>query len=379
MSGISPASKFRRESDNVMLLAQDLGAGRVVWRSRPTEIEFGFNNHCNLQCVMCHQSDGIPSKEMPMERAREVLAEMLPLAIHLTPSDASEPLMNDLDEIVAQCRHHDVTLLLYCNGTLIDERVFDKVGPVTHRIWFSIDTPDPATFERLRVGADFAQFDANVRAVMPRARKLGVDVGFNAVVMEPNWRQLPGLVDWVADVGGDELQIQELLPNSTGYHRLKTEGVVPDAELARVIEQVRARALARRVNVALHMKQPFGGTIWARPQRQTSRAPLAEVRDLHMDSLAAMHPGFCPMAMSYTKVTPDGNVYPCCRGPDELVMGNVLDESFEAIWNGPRYRAFRQAMLDGAYPDVCASCVVLTGPAHFPGNRTEPADAAPRP
>jgi len=375
MTESRPASKFRRESDNVLHLAQDLGAGRVVWRSRPTEIEFGFNNHCNLQCVMCHQSDGIVSKEMPADRAREVLAELLPLALHLTPSDASEPLMNDLDEIVTQCRRHDVTLLLYCNGTLIDERVFEKVGPVTHRIWFSVDTADAATFERLRVGADFDQFDANVRAVVPRARAQGVEVGFNAVLMEPTWTHVPALVDWVADVGGDELQLNELLPNSTGYHELKLDGVVSDAELGRVLEQVRERAFARGVNVTLQLSQPFGGLIAARPPRASSRAPLADVRDLHMDSLAAMHPGFCPMAMSYCKVTPDGNVTPCCRGPDELVMGNVLDESFESIWNGERYREFRRRMFAGDYPDVCASCVVLTGPAHFPGHAGKPADS----
>ena len=81
-----------------------------------------------------------------------------------------------------------------------------------------------------------------------------------------------------------------------------------------------------------------------------------------------MHPGFCPMAMNYAKVTPDGAVYPCCRGPSELEMGNVLHESFEGIWNGARYREFRRQMFAGEYPEVCRTCVVLTGPAHFPGN-----------
>ena len=87
-----------------------------------------------------------------------------------------------------------------------------------------------------------------------------------------------------------------------------------------------------------------------------------------MDSLAAMHPAFCPMAMNYVKVTPDGKVFPCCRGPAELEMGNVLQEDFESVWNGPRYREFRRRMFAGDYPQVCRTCVVLTGPAHFPGN-----------
>ena len=126
--------KIPRESENVLRLAEDLAAARTVWQSRPTEIEFGFNNRCNLLCVMCHQADGIPPKVMAAPAARAVLDQILPHALHLTPSDASEPLMNDLDEVVALCRQHDVQMLLYCNATLLDEATFRKIAPVTHRI-----------------------------------------------------------------------------------------------------------------------------------------------------------------------------------------------------------------------------------------------------
>src|SRR5262245_21197680 len=102
------SAKTTRVSANILHLAQDLGLERLEWRSRPTDVEFGFNNHCNLLCVMCHQADGIEAKRMPVEQAREVLDEILPFALHLTPSDASEPLMNDLDEIVRLCEKYDV-------------------------------------------------------------------------------------------------------------------------------------------------------------------------------------------------------------------------------------------------------------------------------
>ena len=361
-------SKVLRESENVLRLAQDLAAGRLEWKSRPTEIEFGFNNHCNLLCVMCHQADGIPPKSMPPAVARTVLGAILPHALHLTPSDASEPLMNDLDEVVRLCKEHDVQLLLYCNATLLDEAAFHKIAPVTHRLWFSVDSPHEATFEALRAGSDFDQVIGNIARVMPLAEKAGIEVGFNAVVMAPNWRHMPDLVDFVAELGGRELSMQELLPNSTGYEELKIEGRVSEEDFGAMVAEVKRRAVARGVSVHLHLHQPWGGYVDVRAERQASRAPLQEIRDLHMDSLAAMHPAFCPMAMNYVKVTPDGKVYPCCRGPAELEMGNVLHEDFESIWNGPRYREFRRRMFAGDYPEVCRTCVVLTGPAHFPGN-----------
>jgi radical SAM protein with 4Fe4S-binding SPASM domain len=368
MSSSETPSKIPRESENVLRLAEDLATRRTAWLSRPTEIEFGFNNRCNLLCVMCHQADGIPPKFMAAPRARAVLDQILPWGLHLTPSDASEPLMNDLDEIVALCRKHDTQMLLYCNGTLLDEETFRRIAPVTHRIWFSIDSPQAATFEALRVGAKFDEVVANIRAVMPLAAQARIEIGFNAVVMEPNWRQMPDLVNFVADLGGKELSLQELLPNSTGYEQLKIEGRVDEQQFGAMVELVRLTAQQRGVAATLHLHQPWGGHVAPPTPRQGSKAPLAEIRELHMDSLARMHPGFCPMAMNYLKVTPDGAVYPCCRGPEELEMGNVLKQSFEQVWNGARYQEFRRRMFAGDYPDVCKTCVVLTGPAHFPGN-----------
>ncbi len=366
----SAAGKVPRESENIMLLAQDLATSRLSWSSRPTEVEFGFNNQCNLRCIMCHQADGIPLETMPLQDSRDSLEQILPWALHLTPSDASEPLMNDLDEVERLCRKHDVQLLMFCNATLLDPKTFEKIAPITHKIWFSIDSPEKETFEQLRAGSNFEEVIANIEYALPRCKEALIDVGFNAVVMEPNWHQMPELVDFVADLGGDQMALQELLPNSTGYDELKIEGNVSDEAYGVVVDAVRERAQARGVSIQLNLHQPFGGEIIATPPKQSSKDPIADIRDMHMDSLHRMHPAFCPMAMNYVKITPSGKVYPCCRGPEELEMGNVREESFDAIWNGERYRNFRKAMFSGKYPKVCADCVVMTGPAHFPGNKT---------
>jgi len=220
--------------------------------------------------------------------------------------------------------------------------------------------------ERRAAEGRAASARAQAEAAAAQAR---IEVGFNAVVMEPNWRQMADLVTFVADLGGKELSLQELLPNSTGFDKLRLDGRVDEQQFGAMVELVRLTAEQRGVAVSLHLHQPWGGHVAPPTPRQGSKAPLAEIRELHMDSLARMHPGFCPMAMNYLKVTPDGSVYPCCRGPEELNMGNVLKQDFDAIWNGSRYREFRRRMFAGDYPNVCKDCVVLTGSAHFPGHK----------
>jgi radical SAM protein with 4Fe4S-binding SPASM domain len=357
--------KTERESANILHLAQDLALERLEWRSRPTEVEFGFNNHCNLLCVMCHQADGIPEKRMPVEDAREALGQILPYALHLTPSDASEPMMNDLDEIVRLCEEYNVLLSMYCNATLLGKARFLKIARWTHRIWFSIDSPQKEVFEQLRVNSNFEKVVENIREVMPLAHEHQVEIGFNAVVMAPNWHHMPDLVDFIADLGGETLAMQELLPNSTGYEELSLEGRVSEDEFAGMVAEVKKRAEARNVDLTLQLHPPHGGQSGAAQENRPTKAPLTTVREVHMESLGPMAPGFCGMAMNYLKVTPDGKVYPCCRGPEELEMGNVLEKPFEEIWNGPQYKEFRRKMFTGEYPDVCASCLVLTGTPWF--------------
>src|SRR5262249_47646293 len=179
-----------------------------------------------------------------------------------------------------------VQMLLHSTATLLDEATFRKIAPWTHRIWFSVDSPDKATFEALRAGSNFDNVVANIRAAMPLAKAARIEIGFNAVLMRPNWRHMPDLVDFVADLGGTQMSMQELLPNSTGFEQLKIEGRVSEEEFGAMVELVRLRAAARGVNVSLHLHQPWGGEIVATPARQGSKAPLQEIREMHMDSLA---------------------------------------------------------------------------------------------
>jgi radical SAM protein with 4Fe4S-binding SPASM domain len=57
-------------------------------------------------------------------------------------------------------------------------------------------------------------------------------------------------------------------------------------------------------------------------------------------------------------ITWDGKVIPCCFDKDaEHIMGDLSQESFREIWNGPRYRVFRKAILkDRSMIEICRNC-----------------------
>ena len=47
----------------------------------------------------------------------------------------------------------------------------------------------------------------------------------------------------------------------------------------------------------------------------------------------------------------DGNVVPCTQiSNNEIVLGNVKENTLEEIWNSKKYKNFRQMHIDGKFP-----------------------------
>ena len=47
-------------------------------------------------------------------------------------------------------------------------------------------------------------------------------------------------------------------------------------------------------------------------------------------------PGFCKYAYDRLRIETDGDVAPCGLATDgELILGNLAEQDFDEIWNGP--------------------------------------------
>ncbi len=373
---VPPKNKVEREFDNQVALAGDLLTHSVEWTSRPTRLEFSFNNLCNLKCVMCAKSDDEPNWLLDKEVGIKFLQDVLPWTLQWTPSANSEPLLNDVDLITTQATRHVVWLHLISNGTLLTPERYEKVRERLHMLWISLDSATKETFEKIRVPAKWEPVMKNVRAIVPRAIADGVDVTFNFVLMSNNWHEAADYVRLVADIGAKAANIQELLPNSSQYEQLRWEGKVEPEKIRAVLEDAKRAAEECSIDLKLELRPPFQGYFGHNPPAGSYKAPLAELRMRYNDAITRAHPGFCSMATTYLKVTPDGGVFPCCRGPEELRMGDARTESFTEIWNGEKYQEFRRRMFEQDYPEVCKSCYVLVGNPNYRRMLEENATAA---
>jgi len=74
--------------------------------------------------------------------------------------------------------------------------------------------------------------------------------------------------------------------------------------------------------------------------------------------LKSSMPDKCARLWFNPVITWDGKVVPCCFDKDaEYVMGDLYQETFAEIWNGPKYKIFRKSIMTGRHMiDMCRNC-----------------------
>jgi radical SAM protein with 4Fe4S-binding SPASM domain len=93
---------------------------------------------------------------------------------------------------------------------------------------------------------------------------------------------------------------------------------------------------------------------WLPSERQFRRYKLKEGSYEPKSSL----PDRCARLWFNPVITWDGKVVPCCFDKDaEYIMGDLTQDSFREIWDGPKYRIFRKSILTGRHMiDMCRNC-----------------------
>jgi radical SAM protein with 4Fe4S-binding SPASM domain len=360
---LARSPKFQRQLRNLVLLTEDLASGREVWQCHPYTLEYASNNICNLRCRHCPQHDGIPLVKMERATSERILDDFLPEGGILSPLALSEPFAGDMDLYLRKCEEHDAYLNIVTNGTLLTEERLRRVMPRVGRFFISIESHRKADFEALRIGARFEKVEANSRLAARIAREHNVPITFVTILMRPMYRDLPEYVQWVGDLGGDHVNVLELLPTYPRYEEHRVEGVVPLAELLDIRRRAFAAARERNVGITINLPPPVGGGVGRIDP--PPRVIFVELAHMMHAEIFRRFGHFCSHLASYVKVDLDGTVYPCCRSPKELQMGNIHAQPFDEIWNDAPYRELRRRMQSGDLPDCCKDCGVLVGTPYY--------------
>lgn len=313
-------------------LQNDWDARRLPERvvARPLRLVLEPTVRCNLNCTFCDTNEVFRTRDKKYLTAAdfERILDQLPFVQSLNPTLRGEALVSPhIFEILTIAKRRDIRIRLVTNGLLLAKpdkrRKLIEIG-VDHVV-FSVDAVGEE-YERIRQGAKFATLNDAVRAFAAESQAAdgGPRVSVAIVGDEHHAEQPPAVIRWAAELGIREVEIQPI-------HNWGELNVVVHPLSTANIDH--CRIVAEEFDVRLNVYLPSEGRPGARR---------------------------CTFPWDTVVVASDGRVTPCCvfgTDPDRLNFGNVLEQPFDAIWNGDGMQQFRRDLKnDDDVPEFCRGC-----------------------
>ncbi len=339
-----------------------------ILRSRPLHVAIPTGDRCNLRCVFC--TDRGPSARWYRDQTYPSFlrfVEPMDKAALVQLYGWGEPFFNpaypQFFEYVTR-RFAGTRLYISTNGVLLTQPWVDRILAYGRcLVNISLNAATPQTYARISGRDLFSRVVRNVRRLAlaretAGAADLYITLSFTATRL--NIHELPRFIELSDDLGVHFVTLQDLnileerhLPLYLGQEWEETarSAFLEAAEIAR----------ARGVYFDSFMHYP--GDYF-----QNDRLGCAPVGLPH-DCLAIWdqepNPPFYPQSgecyepwMTFL-ISQNGAVTTCCRARE--IMGNLLEQSFEDIWNGETYRRYRRSINSFRPPAACCDCPVKTG------------------
>lgn len=309
---------------------------RLGWAARaanrdegqfPLNLNVEVTTRCNLACTFCTQPSLTREQlgDMPWELYTQVIDESehyhLPAA---NLNGLGEPLLlRRLPEMVSYAKQHGVAdVMFHTNGTVMTEPLARAlIDSSLDRIIFSVDSPDKATYEAMRIRSNWERVVANIRMFADLRNRLGRStpiIRTTMVVTDKTVHQVPGFVELWKPIA-DQITLQDL----TWRTKLLENGQWLNREQSAIpvdMEEVRVEAKRRKLSF------------------------------------------ICPYLYQSTYAFWNGDVIPCSNpnARKSMVMGSLKSQSLHQVWHGEVYADLRALHASGRWEEhpVCRHCEV---------------------
>lgn len=324
-------------------LKKMVAAGWAMYRGgkkaeKPVFLHLEPTGACNLKCQMCPRTESITRelRHMDMELFKKVCDDIDPVFIAFV--GFGEPFVNPwLLDMVRYAVKKKILTRISSNATLLTlSRCEEILRSGLHQIWFSIDSPDAANFEKIRVGAEFKETIGGIKEFMRLREKFNskIAVTINFTIIKENVHEVAAMVQFCHD----ELKATPTFARGYGYD----------------IEAQKQRALQNSPETQAYLQKALD---LARELKQ--EAVIQNLQTIIYDLKNPLDgKGPCYFPYYTVAVSWDGRVSPCCLFYDyQMNLGRLKDKKFDEVWNGAGYQNFRMK-LKRSRPDIniCNTC-----------------------
>jgi MoaA/NifB/PqqE/SkfB family radical SAM enzyme len=278
---------------------------------------------------------------MPLDLALRTIDEAAALGMEELQLSGGDPLLYPhlIEVIQTAKRHPGVFVLMNSVGTGVTEEKAREIIDAGLGAWnFSVDTLDPARYEKLR-GVRNAL--PTIMKAIDTVRRAGAGrsdfrMNYLTVITRSNFREIPELVAHCVDTGIASIYLMNVYGDTTGQSLLTVSEITEFRD--RVVPAILAVLLDKgtepvvQANAAAVLR-----TFFSQENSDENYAQGIYWPDADSVRNACRVPNF------YTLVEPDGRVLPCClvEISHQGEVGNVMDRPLADVWTGEAFRTFR--------------------------------------
>jgi MoaA/NifB/PqqE/SkfB family radical SAM enzyme len=319
----------------------------------PVCLYLEVTNRCNLLCTTCPRT--YEELEPPADMAWDLfvrIVDQVPDLARAVLHGVGEPmLVKNLPAMVRHLKERGVYVLFNTNGTVLNERNGRAmIAAGLDELRVSLDASNAQSYLKVRGKNYFDRILRNVRAFRALQEREGharPKVSAWLTGMRDTVAELPAFVKVAADIGVKEVYLQRLV----FFDREAVGMARPDQALFEKLTAEEAVHLREAEALAKSLGLTFSASGAAsEPGMSLVRKPGDSPWSL------------CRRPWTVMYFTANGRALPCCIAPfsqhgyANYTLGDATQEELREIWNGPRYQAFREALLSDRPPQACANC-----------------------
>lgn len=283
----------------------------------PYSLGIELTNNCNLGCPFCASGSGLSKREkgyMPMELFEKIIRELSPYLLKTMLYFQGESMMHP--EFFAMLEGAgNMGVVISTNGHFLDEESCRRLSEARlDKIIISIDGISESSYLKYRK-------NGNHKKVMRGIEMLTYELGKRG--------------------RGKKLELQVLVNK---YN---------EGEMEKLLNY--SKRVGSRIRFKSMQLDPATSDSNFLPEDKRFRRYDIKGGEL---SIRSRKPNNCYRLWTNPVISWDGKVLPCCFDKHaRYVMGDISRQTFEEIWRGSKYSAFRKKLLiKRSAIDICNNC-----------------------
>lgn len=302
----------------------------TILKSSPYILYIDPINICNLRCPLCPTGQGImPSQgKMPFETFVRIFDQFKAYNIYrVYLYNWGEPLLHpDIYHMIRYVSSRGVMTIMSTNlnAPINAESAAEMVESHLAYLNISMDGFTQSTYEKYRVRGNLDRVMANLRLLVETKRRLQSNLpclAVQSIAFSHNEHELQQVREFAQQIGVDRFHIE---PAILDMSTVATQGATQSLDANKG---------------------------WMSHQQEHRR---------YVEDKWRYNPKACHFLWNTAVFRWDGEVFPCCVVyRDEDSFGNIKQEPFAKIWNGPKYRSARSLFGNSPSVDKAPTCCDL--------------------